>query len=77
MISNKYFRTYLGSIISRERKLNNALPQGSVLAPLLFNLYISDLPETRAKGLGLTETTLSEDLASLCTYFKKWRLKAT
>lgn len=90
MISNRYFCTYLGSDISRERKLNNGLPQGLILAPLLFNLYISDLPETRSKifryaddtalaykskNLGQAETILTEDLTSLCSYFKEWRLK--
>lgn len=72
------------------RYINNGLPQGSVLAPILFNLYTSDLPNTiskmfiyaddicvvcKKKQLNDCETTLDKDLKTLGAYFKQWRLR--
>jgi Reverse transcriptase (RNA-dependent DNA polymerase) len=48
MLSNRFFRVFLGDQCSRWRRLNNR-PQGSVLAPILFNLYFSDIPSTTSK----------------------------
>ena len=75
---------------SRPRRLRNGVPQGSVLAPMLFNLYISDLPHTTSRQYGYAddlallhsdrnwttvEETLTSDMALIAGYLKIWRLK--
>ena len=72
------------------RRLKNGLSQGSVLVPLLFNIYIYDLPSTASKKYAYAEDlailyssgdwkllkrTLSEDMTTLSAYLQTWRLK--
>ncbi|KAI5744621.1 hypothetical protein M8J76_003905 [Diaphorina citri] len=90
MLANRTFQLILGDSTSSKKILNNGLAQGSVLAPLLFALYIADIPETKSHKFGYaddwalatsssnveeTEEILTEDLHVLSTYFRKWRLK--
>lgn len=89
MLRNRYFRVYAGDKMSKSFTIKNGLPQGSVLAPLLFNLYTSDVPETvsrkfcyaddsaiaiQTKHLEEGEEILTQDLQKLEKYFKQWRL---
>ena len=75
---------------SRPRRLKNGLPQGSVMAPTLFNIYISDMPKTTAQQYGYAddlalfhsdidwltvEDALTSDMAKIANYLKTWRLK--
>ena len=91
LVQNRSFTlTTSDSKQSRLRRLKNSIPQGSVLAPLLFNIYTYDLPSmisrkfAYADDLALLhssgnwkdlEGTLSQDMSTLSAYLQTWRLK--
>ena len=90
LVRNRRFTLTTGdSKQSRLRRLKNGVPQGSVLALLLFNIYTYDLPSMISKKFAYADDlallhssgnwkdlkgTLSQDMSTLSD-FQTWRLK--
>ena len=91
LIRNRSFTLATGdSKLSRLRRLRNGVPQGSVLALLLFNIYAYDVPSITSKKFAYADDlailytsgewkelvrTLSQDMTTLSEYLQTWRLK--
>ena len=90
LLRGRRFRVHMGNDVSAWRNQVNGLPQGSVLAPTLFNLYTNDLPVTKsrrfiyaddicfgtqAQSFAELECSLSSDMARMADYCHHWRLK--
>ena len=91
LVRNRSFTLTTGdSKQSRLCCLKNDVPQGSVLAPLLFNVYTYDLPSMISRKFAYPddlallhssgnwkhlEESLSQDISTLSAYLQTWRLK--
>lgn len=86
VLTNRQLQVFLVNKGSRWRRMNDGLPQRSVLVPTLFILNMSDLPKTEGikfqfaddntiayqfNELAECERVLPEDLTTLNTYFRR------
>ena len=87
MTGARQYQTVLGDDRSKWRTLKNGVPQQSVLAQTLFNVYLSDLTEVQSTKFGdlalayqsknkaHLEDVMSRDIQLLEHYFGQWYLK--
>ena len=66
-LSNRTEYVYIHGINSNTLDITTRVPQGSILGPLLFIIYINDLPKASSKCHSITytdDTTLSTTIQS-------------
>ena len=86
-LSNRTYKVIVGDSKSGSFNVTSGVPQGSVLGPLLFLLYINDIPENIKNNVFLFADDLKmisnakekqknqNDLDSLVSWQNKWLLK--
>ncbi|KAL3267337.1 hypothetical protein HHI36_011468 [Cryptolaemus montrouzieri] len=90
-LQHRKFIVRIENARSEEKKIQAGVLQGSILGPLLFNIFISDIPKMKhSKIAQFADDTaiytsnrnkktltrrLQEDIDELVEYFKKWRIK--
>ncbi|GFT87322.1 RNA-directed DNA polymerase from mobile element jockey [Trichonephila clavipes] len=66
-LSDRSFRVRVDKTLSSPRPIRSGLPQGSLSSPLLFTLYVNDMPQT-----GLSHLAMFADDTAIITQNKRF-----
>ena len=68
-LKDRNFKVFIDGSYSDSKNIECSVPQGSVLGPILFLIYINDIPLTDSKHLSYS-SLFADDLATLFFYTK-------
>ena len=85
-LSNRVQATAVDGSVSLFSSLHDGVPQGAILSPLLFSVYMNDIPFAESTNLFADDTSsfvvdsspvslrqrLQERTDGLCSWFSKW-----